>query len=33
LRLVKVITRADIERREERELAGYAMKSKDSLGR
>lgn len=28
-----MITRADIERREERELAGYAMKSKDSLGR
>ncbi|MEE9585255.1 MAG: deoxyguanosinetriphosphate triphosphohydrolase [Candidatus Brocadiales bacterium] len=28
-----MITRADIERREERELAGFAMKSKDSLGR
>ncbi len=28
-----MITRVDIERREEKELAGYAMKSKDSLGR
>ncbi len=28
-----MITRADIERREEKEMAGYAMKSKDSLGR
>jgi dGTPase len=28
-----VITRVDIERREEKELAGYAMKSKDSFGR
>ncbi len=28
-----MISRADIERREDRELAGYAMKSKDSIGR
>lgn len=28
-----MITRVDIERREEKELAGYAMKSKDSFGR
>ncbi|MCB7129217.1 MAG: deoxyguanosinetriphosphate triphosphohydrolase [Candidatus Brocadiales bacterium] len=28
-----MITRKDIEEREERELAGYAMKSRDSLGR
>lgn len=28
-----MISRADIEKREERELAGYAMKSKDSFGR
>ncbi|MFQ5861720.1 MAG: deoxyguanosinetriphosphate triphosphohydrolase [Candidatus Brocadiales bacterium] len=28
-----MISRADIERREDRELASYAMKSKDSLGR